>query len=113
MIIKASKYDRDFLKEQLLKLCNGKINHLSNASETAIQSGISTLTEPFSVNRALLKRAMEQIRDTISTEDIEQRRYVFACQDDEIKCTEQEERDKKIDSIGPELVEEVFEMLPF
>ena len=114
MIIKASKNEIEFLKEHLLKLIKENESDLSHASDDEIRAGLATLSENFSVNRALVNRAIDQIRNAVATRRYlnKHESYVFMDVCNEYLARQEEE--EKMDSIGPELLGvDMDDQLPF
>ena len=67
MIIKVPKNEREFLKQQLLKLIKENDSDLSHASDDDTHAGLATLFEDSSVYRALVNKAVKQFRYAIET----------------------------------------------
>ena len=104
MIIKASKIEREFLEQELLELIKENESDLSHASDDEIRSGISTFHDDFSINQALMKRAIEHIRNTVIDRRITDRNESYYLMNEGNRwLAEQEEKDR-MDSIGPELL---------
>ena len=66
MIIKASTFDHETLKERLLEMTNDDNWDISRATDEEIQAGIATLSQDVDLNRELINRAVEKIRQTMS-----------------------------------------------
>jgi len=79
MIITPTKLDSDILEQQLLRLVKEKNNGFANVSELALQMGLASLTNPISINKALLERAIDAIRDQSQYEQFD--RWAQVCQD--------------------------------
>ena len=104
MIIKASKHDIEFLEKQLFELINENKSGLFQATDEEIRLGIATFSEDFSVNEALIERAVEQIRDACIKGHIEYRHYIDACQNLCATVIAQADKEREVDSIGTELL---------
>jgi hypothetical protein len=104
MIIKPSINEREFLKQQLLKLIKENDSDLSHASDDDTHAGLATLFEDSSFYRALVNRAIEQIRNAVGTRRYldKHESYVFMDVCNEYLAKQEEE--EKMDSIGPELL---------
>lgn len=105
MIIKASENERDFLEKHLRDLIKENKSSISIATNEDIIAGIRTLFEDFSINRALLKRAIEKIWEEISARLCEERLQRFAGQNDDEDWYAQQDHEVEVDSIGSELLE--------
>ena len=109
MIITATKFDVKFLREQLLKLIEENECAFTYASDSAMRTGLNTLSDPFPVNRALLKRALEAIwRQKLSEES---QRIHDDAEDQE--AYHRYFQLQEIDTIGPELLRSVCDDAPF
>ena len=109
MLITATKFDVEFLREQLLKLIEENESAFTYASDSAMRTGLNTLSDPFPVNRALLKRALEAIWRQGLSED-SQRIH------DDVKDQEAYQsyfQLQEIDAIGPEFLRSVCDGAPF
>jgi len=104
MIIKASKCDREYLEKQLLKLIKENDSDLSHASDDEIRAGLATLSEDFSVNRALVNRAIEQILYPVQTRRYLEKHESYDFMDICDECLAKQEEEQMMDSIGPELL---------
>ena len=114
MIIKASKCDREYLNEQLLKLIKQNKSELSLASDDEICSGLATFSEDFSVNRALMKRAIENIRNAVATRIYADKHESLVLMQVGNEYLERLDEEQKMDSIGPELLDDNMEdHIPF
>jgi hypothetical protein len=113
MIIKPNQRERELLKEQLLKLIKENESDLTHATDDDLQSGIFTFGYHFSVNRALIERAIEKIREEISQREYDEMQLRFSDEEGQRAFTAQEE-EEKLDSIGPELLgENPDDVIPF
>ncbi len=108
MLIKLTKHDREVFEEQLLKLVKENKSDISHASEKEIQAGIATFSEYFSVNQALMIRAIDTICAKMSANVYEGRALSNACQDDLDQYMAQEKMEQELDSVGPELLGNVL-----
>ena len=73
MLTIATEHDYNYLKEQLLTLIKENECDISNASDSAINTGLQTLMKPFPINQALILRAIEAIRGQVSLEYLQER----------------------------------------
>ena len=79
MIITPTKLDSDILEQQLLRLIKENKSVFADMSELALQMGLASLTNPISINKALLERAINAIRDQSQYEESD--RCARVCQD--------------------------------
>lgn len=104
MIIKASKCDREYLEKQLLNLIEEYESELFHANHDEIHSGIATFSESLSVNRALMNRAIEKIRNAVQMRTINDRIENNHRMDVGYEYLARQEEEERMDSIGPELL---------